>query len=95
MDIKENTGVMFNNKQWTEGSKQPRVRGEINVGGKIMEIAMWVKKSANGNTYYSVQLKDKEEYHKSEKKSEPMERTTYPTNGTSDFNMDDEIPFDV
>ena len=34
MDIKENTGVMFNNKQWTEGSKQPRVRGEINVGGK-------------------------------------------------------------
>lgn len=95
MDIKENTGVMFNNKQWTEGSKQPRVRGEINVGGKIMEIAMWVKKSANGNTYYSVQLKDKEEYHKPEKKSETMERTTYPTNGTSDFNMDDEIPFDV
>jgi len=95
MDIKENSGVMFNNQNWTEGSKQPRVRGEINVGGKIMEIAMWVKKSANGNTYYSVQLKDKEEYHKPEKKSEPMERTTYPSKGTSDFDMDDGIPFDV
>ena len=95
MDIKENTCVMFNNKQWTEGSKQPRVRGEINVGGKIMEIAMWVKKSANGNTYYSVQLKDKEEYHKPEKKSEPMERTTYPTNGKVSSDLDDDIPFDV
>jgi hypothetical protein len=84
MDIKENTGVMFNNKQWTEGSKQPRVRGEINVGGKIMEIAMWVKKSANGNTYYSLALKDSQPQQ--EKKSEPTQTNSYP-------DMDDAIPF--
>lgn len=92
MDIKENTGVMFNNKQWTEGSKQPRVRGEINVGGKIMEIAMWVKKSANGNTYYSLALKEPQK----EKKLEPMERVTHATKPIDSYDdMNDEIPFDV
>ena len=92
MDVKENTGVMFNNKQWTEGSKQPRVRGEINVGGKTMEIAMWVKKSANGTTYYSLALKEPQQ----EKKYEPMERTTYPKKPIESYpEMDDEIPFNV
>jgi hypothetical protein len=84
MDIKENTGIMFNNNQWTEGSNKPRVRGEINVGGKIMEIAMWVKKSANGNTYYSLALKDSQP--KQDKKSEPTQTNSYP-------DMDDAIPF--
>ncbi len=92
MDIKENSGVMFNNQNWTEGSKQPRVRGEINVGGKIMEIAMWVKKSANGNTYYSLALKEPRQ----EKKSEPMERVTHATKPIDSYDdMNDEIPFDV
>ena len=91
MDIKENTGIMFNNKSWTEGSKQPRVRGEINVGGKTMEIAMWVKKSANGNTYYSLALSDTKQ--RAEKKAETTTNAsksveTYP-------DMDDEIPFNV
>lgn len=90
MDIKENTGVMFNNKQWTEGSKQPRVRGEINVGGKVMEIAMWVKKSANGNTYYSLALKEPQKEYK------PMERVTHATKPIDSYpDMDDSIPFDV
>lgn len=89
MDIKENTGVMFNNKQWTEGSKQPRVRGEINVGGNTMEIAMWVKKSANGNTYYSLSLKEPQQ----EKKLEAVTHATKPT--TSYPDMDDDIPFNL
>lgn len=90
MDVKENTGVMFANKNWKEGSNQPRVRGEINVGGKIMEIAMWVKKSASGNTYYSLSLKDKQ----GTPKNEPMERVTHPTNTTNSYpDMDDDIPF--
>ena len=91
MDIKENTGVMFNNKQWTEGSKQPRVRGEINVGGKTMEIAMWVKKSANGNTYYSLSLSDTKQ--KEEKKAETTTQASNPVETYPD--MDDEIPFNV
>lgn len=86
MDIKENSGVMFNNKQWTEGSKQPRVRGEINVGGKIMEIAMWVKKSANGNTYYSLALKDSQS-------QQDKITAAKPTNSYPD--MDDDIPFNL
>ena len=92
MDIKENTGIMFNNNQWTEGSNKPRVRGEINVDGKIMEVAMWVKKSANGNTYYSLALKEPQQ----EKKSESMERVTHATKPIDSYDdMDDEIPFNM
>ena len=90
MDIKENTGVMFANKNWKEGSNQPRVRGEINVGGKVMEIAMWVKKSANGNTYYSLSLKDKQDTPKKENKT--LEATTHAKNGVYP-DMNDEIPW--
>ena len=90
MDIKENTGIMFNNKNWTEGSKQPRVRGEINVGGKIMEVAMWVKKSANGNTYYSLALKEP-------RKDEPKTVRETSDESMANFspydNLNDTIPF--
>ena len=89
MDIKENTGIMFNNNQWTEGSKQPRVRGEINVDGKIMEVAMWVKKSANNKTYYSLSLSNPKQ--KVEKKAETTTRTSKPVETYPD--MDDSIPF--
>lgn len=89
MDIKENSGVMFNNQNWTEGSKQPRVRGEINVGGKVMEIAMWVKKSASGNTYYSLALKEPQ-------KKDTKEETTHETKPVDSYpDMNDSIPFDV
>lgn len=91
MGIKENTGIMFNNNQWTEGSNKPRVRGEINVDGKIMEVAMWVKKSANGNTYYSLSLSNPKQ--KAEKKAETTTLATKPVETCTD--MDDEIPFDV
>lgn len=90
MDIKENTGVMFDNKNWKEGSNQPRVRGEINVGGKVMEIAMWVKKSSSGNTYYSLALKDKQDTPKKEYK--PFERVTYAAKPIPP-ELDDEVPF--
>lgn len=90
MDIKENTGVMFNNKNWKEGSNQPRVRGEINVGGKILEVAMWVKKSASGNTYYSLALKDKQDTPK----NEPMERVKHATKPIQEYpELNDDIPF--
>lgn len=88
MDIKENTGIMFNNNQWTEGSNKPRVRGEINVGGKIMEVAMWVKKSANNKTYYSLSLSNPKQ-----KKAETTTQASKPVETYPD--MDDEIPFDV
>ena len=91
MDIKENTGIMFNNNQWTEGSNKPRVRGEINVGGKIMEVAMWVKKSANNKTYYSLSLSNPKQ--KVEKKAETTTQASKPAETYPD--MDDEIPFNV
>ena len=91
MDIKENTGIMFNNNQWTEGSNKPRVCGEINVDGKIMEVAMWVKKSANGNTYYSLSLSNHKQ--KVEKKAETTTQASKPAETYPD--MDDDIPFNV
>lgn len=94
MDIKENTGIMFNNNQWTEGSNKPRVRGEINVDGKIMEVAMWVKKSANGNTYYSLALKDTQDREvEKQKEINKAVDSVKPTNSYAE--LDDDIPFDV
>lgn len=90
MDIKENTGTLFNNRQWTEGSKQPRIRGEINVGGKIMEVAMWVKKSAKGNTYYSVAIKEPQ---KPESKTGGEILDESQANFSPYDNLNDTIPF--
>lgn len=78
MDIKENQGVMFPNKTWTKDNKQPRVRGQINVGGKLYEIALWPREAKSGSTYYSVQIKE-------DKEDKPQEKAY------SDIN--DEIPW--
>lgn len=83
MDIKENTGILFKNDRKTE--KQPTYKGELNVGGKIMNIALWDRKSAKGATYLSVVVEEKQTREaKHEPKEAPQE---------SYSNLDDEIPF--
>lgn len=91
MDIKEKTGIMFANKNWTEGNNQPRIKGEIKIEGKSYDIAVWSKKSANNNTYYSVQLKEKQEYHKQGKATERQTDNTQKSDNYPEF--DDSVPF--
>lgn len=43
METKVNTGAIFKNDK--KQGKQPDYRGKVNVNGKEMEIALWLKES--------------------------------------------------
>lgn len=51
-------GNMFRNKYKT-ADNQPAYKGDINVNGKVMEIAGWVKQDKNGDKFISVKLSEK------------------------------------
>jgi uncharacterized protein (DUF736 family) len=57
MDNKPNTGAIFKNDKKTS-QNQPDYRGKVNVNGKEMEIALWVKTSSAGNTYFSASFSE-------------------------------------
>ena len=52
METKNNTGAIFKNDKKTN-EKQPDYRGKVNVNGKEMEIALWLKESSKGTKYFS------------------------------------------
>lgn len=58
MEIKLNEGVIFKNEKKPEGSKQPDYRGEINCDGTRKEIALWVRRSEAGKSYFSVKISE-------------------------------------
>jgi uncharacterized protein (DUF736 family) len=57
MENKTNTGAIFKNDKKTSAN-QPDYRGKVNVNGKEMEIAIWVKTSSAGNTYFSASFSE-------------------------------------
>ena len=56
METKNNTGVLFTNDQ-KGNEKAPAYKGKVNVNGKEMEIATWVKEGKNGQ-YLSLSFKE-------------------------------------
>lgn len=52
METKTNTGAIFKNDKKTKET-QPDYRGKVNVNGKEMEIALWLKESSKGVKYFS------------------------------------------
>ena len=52
METKQNTGAIFRNDKKTN-EKQPDYKGKVNVNGKEMEIALWLKESSKGIKYFS------------------------------------------
>lgn len=52
METKNNTGAIFKNDKKTKET-QPDYRGKVNVNGKEMEIALWLKESSKGMKYFS------------------------------------------
>jgi uncharacterized protein (DUF736 family) len=81
MENKLNTGAIFKNTNKIKDT-HPDYRGKVNVNGKEMEVALWVKKSnGGGNTFFSAAFS--EPYVAPEK----MERVP-----VSD-SMDDDLPF--
>lgn len=51
METKVNTGAIFKNDK--KQGNQPDYRGKVNVNGKEMEIALWLKESSKGMKYFS------------------------------------------
>ena len=51
METKTNTGAIFKNNK--KQGNQPDYRGKVNVNGKEMEIALWLKESSKGTKYFS------------------------------------------
>ncbi len=52
---------VFVNPDHNEENKQPKFRGEINQGGVIREVSLWVTTSKAGTKYLSGKVQDKYE----------------------------------
>jgi hypothetical protein len=77
MENKTNTGAIFKNDN-KKAENHPDYRGKVNVNGKEMEIALWVKQGKSGS-YFSASF------------SEPYVKTETPT--ISPVVPNDDLPF--
>lgn len=75
-----NSGVLFKNDK-DGNEKRPDYTGEINVDGKDLRLAAWIKTSAKGNKFMSLRVSEKEE-----------RRDSQPVSNTDDFDSE-EVPF--
>lgn len=57
MELKQNKGVIFQNEKKSENA--PDWKGQINVDGKIKDIALWAKVAQDGiKEYFSVSISE-------------------------------------
>ena len=49
MEIKLNSGSIFRNEK--KSDKAPDYKGKVNVNGKVMEVALWVKEGNKGQFF--------------------------------------------
>jgi uncharacterized protein (DUF736 family) len=57
METKNNAGAIFKNT-YKKTESHPDYKGKCMVNGKEMEIALWVKTSSNGNSYFSASFSE-------------------------------------
>ena len=50
MENKTNTGAIFKNTN-KKAENHPDYKGKVNVNGKEMEVALWVKQGKNGSFF--------------------------------------------
>ena len=73
---KENSGTLFPNSFKVEGDKKPDYKGEANINGKIMEVALWKKQTAKGGIMLSLSFQ--EPWKKPEQQA-PQQQSEDPT----------------
>jgi uncharacterized protein (DUF736 family) len=78
METKNNSGAIFKNDN-KKAENHPDYKGKVNVNNKDMEVALWLKTSAKGVTYFSASF------------SEPYIKTDESQNKVLDIN--DDLPF--
>jgi uncharacterized protein (DUF736 family) len=72
---KPNTGAIFKNDK-KGNDKSPDYKGSINVDGKDLEIALWVKDSQKGEKFFSAKIQEKKA--KGEYKGSPIADDSLP-----------------
>lgn len=79
---RDGSGALFKNVK--QKDTHPDYKGNIRIAGVDYELAAWIKKSAKGTTYMSLNAQPKRER---------TERTEAPPARQDDPVFDDEIPF--
>jgi len=94
METKLNTGAIFKNEN-KKAENHPDYKGKVNVNGKEMEVALWLKTSAKGLKFFSVSFS--EPYIKNEpqiNKNEPQINSTLKKSiSYNDLDPNDDLPF--
>jgi uncharacterized protein (DUF736 family) len=81
METKNNSGAIFKNDKKT-AETHPDYKGKVNVNGKEMEVALWLKTSQAGMKYFSASF------------SEPYVRPAISEAPAVPFALgDDDLPF--
>ena len=57
METRINTGAIFKNDN-KKADNHPDYKGKVNVNGKEMEVALWMKTSAKGVKFFSVSFSE-------------------------------------
>ena len=57
METRNNTGAIFKNDN-KKADNHPDYKGKVNVNGKEMEVALWLKTSAKGVKFFSVSFSE-------------------------------------
>ena len=93
METRINTGAIFKNDN-KKADNHPDYKGKVNVNGKEMEIALWMKTSAKGVKFFSVSFS--EPFVKSEpqiKNNEPQINGTLKQPSYVNLDANDDLPF--
>ena len=94
METKINTGAIFKN-DYKKADNHPDYKGKVNVNGKEMEVALWLKTSGSGVKFMSASFT--EPFVKSEpqnKTNEPQITGTLKQTIIHESNFDnDDLPF--
>ena len=93
METRNNTGAIFKNDN-KKAENHPDYKGKVNVNGKDMEVALWLKTSAKGVKFMSAQFS--EPFVKSEpqiKNNEPQINGTLIQPNYVSLDVNDDLPF--
>ena len=93
METRNNTGAIFKNDN-KKADNHPDYKGKVNVNGKEMEIALWMKTSAKGVKFMSASFS--EPFVKSEpqiQRNEPQINGTLKQPSYVSLDANDDLPF--
>lgn len=83
-----NSGVLFKNNK-KDSDKHPDYTGKIDVNGKELQIAAWIRDSKNGTKFMSLKVSEPRDFDQRPANEQPAPQAP---SGDAPINLDD-IPF--